>query len=83
MHHEQASKEGVDLKKYFTETLAGKTTELAAKTEEFMSAIDTKLSRELIKQEEITTFRHEQVSHEGVDLKECVAEMKHAHNSNV
>jgi hypothetical protein len=75
--------EFMDVAIHLDTTLAGKTMELATKMEEFMSAIDTKLSRELMKHEEIMTFRHEQVSQEGLDLKECVAEMKHTHNSNI
>jgi len=76
-------KEFMEVATHLDATLTGKATEINTKMEACVSAMGTKLSRELAKHEEIVICRHEQISQEGVDLKASVAEMEHRNKSNL
>ena len=76
-------REFMDVAFHLDATLTGKATEINTKMDDIVSAMDSKLSRELTKHEAVLTFRRDQISKEDLDLEESIAELKRIHNSNL
>jgi hypothetical protein len=76
-------REFMDVAFHLDAALTGKATEINTKMDDFVSAMDSKLSRELTKHEEVLTFRRDKISKEDLDLKESVAELKRIYNSDL